>query len=129
MLDARTGRLLRTIPANPRAMQIDAGQARLYITDESGAVNRVHVVDTNTGAIVRTDTFPQFQGTSSVQQLALDTPAQRVIVASYVPGVTILDARTGRILRSRQVPNGTTQLVVDERAGGLSPPATMVWGC
>ncbi len=116
MLDARTGRPLRTITTNPRALGVDTRLARLFVTDEPCTIR---IVDTRMGAVIRNVSLPNSQGTSSVQVIAVDTWAHHVFVAGYVPGGTLLDARTGRVLKPAQLSNGTTQLVVDEHAGRI----------
>jgi hypothetical protein len=113
MLDGRTGQLLSSIPIAPRSLQIDPPLVRLFVTEEP---DTVWVLNSHTGAIEQKISLPNYQRTASAQIIALDTLSQHVFVAGYWPGVTMVDARTGKILRPRQQSNGATELAVDEQS-------------
>jgi DNA-binding beta-propeller fold protein YncE len=110
-LDGRTGHPLRSMSIWPRALVVDSQAARLFVTEEDVTV---WIVNAATGVIVQKVSLPDYQRTSSVQEIVLDRLTQHIFVAGYWPGITMLDAKTGKILRSHQQSNWTTELVLDE---------------
>jgi len=112
VLDAATGRLVRSLPFGPRdrlmAMNSQAGRLFVYTPDPS----RLRVLDAITGALLRTTRLDSGFGGS----LALDVSANRVFVIgksdTSVYGhvrISVLDATTGRLLRiTTTSPDGFT---------------------
>jgi DNA-binding beta-propeller fold protein YncE len=109
--DGRTGQQLRSMSIWPRALVVDSQAARLFVTEED---DTVWIVNATTGGIVQKVSLPNYQRTSSVQEIVLDLLTQHIFVAGYWPGITMLDAKTGKILRPRQQSNWTTELVLDQ---------------
>ncbi len=162
VLDARTGRLVRTIsiPMGPGQVVVDEVTGRAFVLASSynpflphSNTGRVYVLDTRTGAVVRTLTLP-----APPVDVAVDEAAGHVFVAVQGPsrlvsftfppvgggsgGVTssgggaermslgpgevrMLDARSGAVLRTVPVGVVPTALAVDARHGLILVAA---WG-
>ncbi len=137
MLDAATGRLLRTarVGVNPVQAALDTSANRLYVLSQRRDVNdnavgpgSVSVLDAATGALVRTT-----QVGVGVMGMAVDDRRGRVFALTQQGGVDVLDAVTGRLLRvwRRVAVAPSATLAVSPRAGHLfvalgetCPPAT-----
>jgi len=87
MFDARTLRLLRTVPLDrdPRGVMVDEPSGRVFATTMTG----VWVLDARTGRVVR-----KVNGVRRV--LAVDAHTRRAFVALTRGGVRMLDTTTGR---------------------------------
>lgn len=124
LLDARTGRLLRTTRMGlaPLAVAVDPWTARAFVLGTAllptgqpadGQAGLVGVLDTRTGALVRTVVVGQ-----GAAALAVDAPTARVFVAnSAADTVSVLDARLGVVLRTVRVGGAPAALAVDARDG------------
>lgn len=153
VLDARSGAVLRTVPVapHPAAAVVDERTARAFLlhgrvltqsTTWSGLVPPsvlgpqagpvgVTVLDARTGAVLRTLPVGGDLGNGTpfhhvIDQLAVDVRRNRVIVINRVgPGstgdgsVSVLDARTGRVLQTIGVGRLPTELAVDEATARL----------
>jgi len=127
MGDAHAGRAVRTILrgvdplSEPGAAVVDEVTSRIFVADYARA--QVNVIDTRTGALV---------GTIAVGahplRLSVDPRTARVFVLNqgYVNGadrptgagsVSMLDARTGAVLRTVPLDVNATAMTVDERRG------------
>ncbi len=122
VLDGRTGRVVRTIAAgqSPQAMVLDMSHGQLFFLD-AGPIGRdghlvgtvsVRVVDVSTGVVVR-DMHPAGLGSAG---MVFDARTDRLFVSGN-DGVTVLDAHTGRVVRSVSLPEGEPGLAVDMAAG------------
>jgi DNA-binding beta-propeller fold protein YncE len=119
MLDAVTGRVLRTtmVGAYPGPIVVSARTGRAFVASAgplaaSGASTghaRVNVLDTATGTLVRAIPIGAAAG-----GLAVDEAAGYVYVLTDT-GVAVLDATTGRLLRSIRGVIGS-EIAVDPRA-------------
>jgi DNA-binding beta-propeller fold protein YncE len=108
MLDAATGRVLRTIPvvAFPQALAVDGRIGRAFVSSEGptganggpGGPGTVTVLDTTTGAVVATVRLDARVYDAGGGAVAVDEAAGRVYVV-VENGVEILDATTGRVRR------------------------------
>jgi len=122
VLDGHTGTVVRTIAAgqSPQAMVLDARHGRLFLLD-AGPIGRdghlvgtasVRVVDVTTGVVVR-EAHPAGLGTAG---MVLDARTERLFVSGN-DGVTVLDARTERVVGRVSLPEGEPGLAVDATAG------------
>jgi len=124
VLDARSGRLLRTTPVGlyPVAVVADERASRVFVLN--GGLNldvpgTVSVLDARDGQLLRTvgvDKHPL--------AAAIDEAMGRVFVASigntgngYAATVAVLDAAWGRVLRTVPVGNSPEAVAVDARLG------------
>jgi len=127
MGDARDGRAARTILrgvdplSEPSTAVVDEVTGRLFVADYARA--RVNVIDTRTGALV---------GTVAVGahplRLSVDPRTARVFVLNQgstdgadrpigAGSVSMLDARTGTLLRTVPLDVNATAMTLDERRG------------
>ncbi len=92
MLDARSGRVLRVIPVgiSPAGMAVDTARARVYIVNQGGR-----------------DAYGAING----------TPLQLTAPLRGPGGLTILDAASGRHLRTIALGTAPTAVAVDAHAG------------
>ena len=137
MLDAGTGAPPGTVPVgqDPTAVATDGQTGRSFVLDSRGpsvpsdhgsSPGDVSMLDTVRGVVLR-----HVQVGVNPQGIAVDSRAARVIVVNQgressmprqvrpIPSsVSILDARSGALLRTVPVPDAlSAQLVVDERDG------------
>ncbi|HKO24559.1 MAG TPA: PQQ-binding-like beta-propeller repeat protein [Chloroflexota bacterium] len=94
MLDAHTGRVLRTvrISAEPHHIMLDERIGRVYVLSDDTTLS---VIDTRTGALLATRTLRHVTGGFVGYGLGVDTPADRVIVCEG-DRAHVLDARRVR---------------------------------
>src|SRR5438132_4054502 len=110
-----------TVGVGPGDIQVDEQSGRAFVINMGS--NTVSVLDTHTGALVQTvdmgrATVPAHRPTPRGPfALTIDARAGRVVVADISGGVSTLDARSGRLLRT--VPSGfwPEQVAVDTRTG------------
>jgi DNA-binding beta-propeller fold protein YncE len=136
-LDARTGAVLRTIAVGlaPSAVAIDAHTGRVFVLNSNVTVTHndvrsigrgtVSVLDARTGAVLRTVIVG-----SVPSAVTVDAHTGRVFVLNSNVTVThndvrsigrgtvsVLDARTGMMLRTIAVGTNPSAIVVDEKTG------------
>lgn len=124
VLDARNGRVIRTVPVGtaPVAIAVDARTGRAFVVNSNvfptGTISgpsSVSVLDTHTGALVRTVAVGQRAYT-----LAIDERANRVFVVNGdSDSVNVLDARTGQALHTIPVGLGPRSIAADAGAGRI----------
>jgi len=119
MLDATSGRLLRTVGGTrPGPMAVDTHTRRVFVLNGGGGTSNgvVTILDSATGRVV---------GNTPVGRLALpvtpvvDTRTGRVFVANDGGGtgsVSVLDARSGALLRTVTVGPHPFVMAVDGRS-------------
>lgn len=136
MLDARTGRLLRTLAFGhglyPYPIAVDNATGRVFIPDYGNGVRdmtaplgpgRVITLDARTGRVLRTTTV----GVGPVA-VAVDERSGRVFVLNHNDryygqqsnergSVSVLDARTGLLLRTVAVGGSPSAVAIDTRLG------------
>lgn len=118
MLDTASGRLLHTVAVgwDPTDIAIDERTKRVFVTDLEA--NMVSVLDAHTAAVLHTTpvgTLPPH----AAQRVALDTRSNHLFVAG-VTGVSMLDARTGAVLRTVTLDptdSGIVGIAVDKQTG------------
>jgi len=124
VLDARSGRLLRTTPVGlyPIAAVADERAGRVFVLN--GGLNldvpgTVSVLDARDGRLLRTIGIEKHP-----LAVAVDETTGRVFVASigntgngYAATVAVLDAASGRVLRTVPVGNSPEAVAVDARLG------------
>lgn len=112
VLDARSGEVVRLVTAgqSPDAIAVDPRTGRAFVSD-SGA-HAIQVLATRRGGYVHT------VAVGAAPLVAIDTQRQRVFVAS-ASGLSVLDGRSGALLRTHPLALDATALVVDERSGHL----------
>jgi YVTN family beta-propeller protein len=121
VLDARSGTLLTTLPmaGYGTRLAVDTATGQIYAAGYDG----LSVLDGRTGQVQRT-----IAAGGPASAVAIDSRRGRIYVAHadlpYSRGVhsgpgtvSVLDARTGAILRTRPVGIAPTSLAVDERTG------------
>jgi len=124
VIDGHTGAVIRAFATglSPRAMAPDARRGRLFIlaggrldaNNVPVGASTVRAVDEVSGAVVWT---AHAQGLGQIGGgVALDARTDRLFVADG-DGVTVLDARTGRVVRHLSLPEGEPGLAVDMAAG------------
>src|SRR5205823_1761384 len=123
-LDARSGILLRTVSVGrgPRAVAVAERTGHIFVGNSNA--DTMSMLDTRTGALLRTTRMEQ-----SPWAVAVDDRTGRVFVLgggiddAYVRPlgmsgtVSMLDARTGAVLRTVAVGVGPSAIAVDERRG------------
>jgi len=122
-LDARNGRVLRSIPVGyaPDSLALDPSGRRLFVANRIDRT--VDIVDSRTGARLRTAVVPP-----TPLQMVTDASTGRVVLASGgvsdsagTPlgsgGVSLLDARNGRLLSTTPVAGISQGLSIDHRRG------------
>ena len=110
VLDTRTGAAVRTVSVGRSldAIVVNARTGRAFLAD-SGA-GAVHVLGHAPRRYVRTVRV------GAEPLVAVDARRQRVVVASAT-GLSVLDARSGRVRRRAPLALDADALVVDERTG------------
>ena len=92
---------------------IDDRTSRAFVFNHADIPNTVSVLDTETGAPLRTVVVG-----SQYAWLAADRPASHVFLSSYDGTISMFDARSGQLLRTVTDPQlDTRQVVADERDG------------
>jgi len=133
VLDARSGRVIRTVPVGtaPVAVAVDARTGRAFVVNSNvfptGTISgpsSVSVLDTHTGALVRTVAVGQRAYTLAIDEraytLAIDERANRVFVVNGdSDSVNVLDARTGQALHTIPAGLGPRSIAVDAGAGRI----------
>lgn len=117
VLDTRSGRLLRTVPAgtNPGAVAVDERTNRAFVTNlASGSVS---ILDARSGRVLRTAAVGEFP-----LAVAVDDQTGRVFVANRnSDSVSILDATSGHVVQTVAVGTGAaaapSAVAVDARTG------------
>jgi DNA-binding beta-propeller fold protein YncE len=117
MLDTRTGLLLRTIPLTGAALGpepapvLDEGDGMLFVVEDTQQ-GRLAVLDARTGAVrqvIQVGSYPQ--------AAALDGRDGHLLVANHGEGmggsVSLIEARTGRVLRTTAVPGSPVVIMID----------------
>jgi DNA-binding beta-propeller fold protein YncE len=128
MVDATSGQVLRTIPVNGIGCSIGAGvderANHLFIPRLTG----VSVIDTRSGSVLRTIPMRQASGlrygcagSLLASPTGVDERTRRVFVGGFMgfasDGLSMLDARDGRLLRTVKPGSPALAVAVDERAG------------
>ncbi len=106
--------VIRTVAVGerPRVSVVDSQTGRLFVANYD---NTVSVLDTATGAVVRTVDVGQAVGAAQPTALTLDARAGRVFVAAQDNSVTTLDARTGAVLRTVGLASSPSDITADAR--------------
>jgi len=129
VFDARTGMVLRTVavPDQGTAFGISERNGHIFIarTATNGATT-VRMLDARRGAVLRTipiDTNPSMvvvrerTGRVYVVSGGVGSCDQRNTCSVLDSSVSVLDAATGRLLRTLRVAGGANAIGVDDRAG------------
>lgn len=96
----------------PSAIAVDGPARHAFVTNYLD--NTVTMIDTNSGAVLRT--IPVGQAPSAV---VVDAHTSRVFILNQKDSsVSMLDATTGDVLGTRYIPNSTA-LAVDEQSGHI----------
>jgi len=113
MFDTRSGDLLRTVTLNLAqrpSMALDAEIHRLFVSTDAG----VAMFDTRDGRMLRTLTLST--AFDAIAALAVDTANGYVLALDHNDrSAIVLDARSGRVLRTIRTGNGPSTLAVDSR--------------
>jgi len=111
MLDARTGRILRTIATNVAGnavgIAVDAPAGRVFVVFPGAAL----VLDARSGAVLRTVAAAQ-----SPRLVALDARSGHVFVANGDDSVSMFDVRQGMAPRTVALGGTPTGVAVDGRS-------------
>lgn len=123
MIDARTGRVLNSalVGSDPGPAVVDAATKRAFVAVRT--TGQIAVFDTHSGALLRTI----FVGPNP-SYVVVDARSARVFVANFGPAdftgeprgngsVSILDARTGNVLKTISLDLYPGALAVDARLG------------
>jgi DNA-binding beta-propeller fold protein YncE len=112
VFNARTGFLLRTVRTGGGALAVDDRTGRVFVASIDG--DSVSMLDAHSGAVLRT--IPRI----GIRPLVVDARAGHVFVPG-ARGLSMLDARTGRLLRTAALTTatGAVVLAVDEADGRL----------
>lgn len=117
MLDAASGRLLATIKvgAGPQALLVDEYSGRVFVTN--GDAGTLSLLDARSGRVIATLKQP------SAEPVAVDAAVGRVVSLSS-PGLTMLDARSGAVVRATPLggivlPYWSQNMAVDARTGRI----------
>lgn len=122
-LDVASGQVLMTVTTAdmPGGVAVDAQRAHLFVA--SGTSTRVSMRDARSGALLHTVSVGRWpEGASFMgRDLVVSEQTGRVFVANPYGGdtystVSLLDAASGRVLRTVAVGQGLTTLAVDERS-------------
>jgi YVTN family beta-propeller protein len=111
-LDARSGRVLSTIPvgADPDAVAVDQQSGAVFVITADTSVS---MLDVRHRTVVSTTVLSQ-----NLRALAVDARTHRVFVVNDLEGtVSVLDARSGAKLRTVAVGPRPSAIAVDERKG------------
>ena len=135
VLDTATGTIVRTVvvPVFPAAVAVGAAPrnaatgARVFVAGYSAnGRGCVYMLDARSGRILQTVVVyrdPSGAAPTAVVGLVVDEQTDRAFVAGYLPGsgfqgiVSMLDATSGRLLRTVRIGTHPAALVVDRRAG------------
>ena len=112
VLDARSGRVLSTIPvgADPDAVAVDQQSGAVFVITEDTSVS---ILDVRHRTVVSTTVLSQ-----DLRALAVDARTHRVFVVNDLKGtVSVLDARSGANVRTVAVGPRPNAIAVDERRG------------
>lgn len=118
MLDARSGAILRKIPAGTTAsgsdaIALDEGANRVFVANRLRRT--ITVLDAANGTLMHTIAFD-----SAVGALALDARHHRLVVdTGGGHGLTVLDTRRGALLRTISLSQQLQCLTLDARSGHL----------
>jgi len=141
VLDAKSGLLIATTPVGrrPGAIVVDGVTGRAFVLNDD---NTISVIDTRTGALVRTVTLgmphapravPYLAGVSS--EIAIDVRhGHAFVVDGNNDAVLMLDARDGSLQRTIPVGPRPLAIAADDRRGlayvvsAASRPALDRWG-
>ena len=123
VLDAATGAMLRRISNmhGPIAVAVDRRTGYVFTANE-GDGGSVSMIDTRSGAIVHTVRIARSGGVAP-NAIAVDEQRGRVFVVSYDEfgasrgHVSIVDARTGSLLKTVAVGDIATAVAISERTG------------
>jgi len=125
VLDATTGRLLRTTALHPRSNLVQ-GSYQTVSPILAARLGRVYVIDQKTGALTMLDAASgrllgsTVTGPSAWPPVVVDEHDRRLYVFHPNGGVSLLDAISGRVLRTLSQPGGQWgSPVVDERTGRI----------
>jgi len=112
MLDAASGRYLRTIPMGitPSAVAGDERTERAFIVDPGS--NTVFMLDTRSGAVVGARSM-----LVTPASVTVDVTTDQAFVTTDSPFVDVLDARSGALVRTLVVRASGGPLAVDGRSG------------
>jgi len=112
MLDATTGRIVRTIGVmNPVALGIDQRTGRAFVGQSSAQGGLVSLIDTRRGIVLRTVAMGQ-----SISAIAVDEGTERAFILDHdSQTVRVLDARTGQHLCTIGAGKYPTAVAVDTR--------------
>jgi len=123
MLDATSGRLLRTVGGtHPGPMAVDARAGRVFVLNGGGGGTpngMVSILDSVTGRVVGNTPVGRMSAGTPVTPV-VDTRTGRVFVANDGGGtgsVSVLDARSGALLRTVTVGPHPFVMAVDGRSG------------
>jgi YVTN family beta-propeller protein len=111
MLDARSGRILRTVPlaGAPVGITVDAPARRVIIANSGNST--VNMLDTVSGRVVHTVAVGAYP-----VAVALDTVNDHAFVTNRSDNtVSVIDARRGAVLRTVAVGQSPTSVAVDTR--------------
>src|SRR5256714_3208764 len=135
VLDTATGTIVRTVvvPVFPAAAAVGAAPrnaatgARVFVAGYSAnGRGCVYMLDARSGRILQTVVVyrdPSGAAPTAVVGLVVDEHTDRAFVAGYLPGsgfrgiVSMLDATSGRLLRTVRIATHPVALIVDRRAG------------
>lgn len=134
MLDAMSGRILRSMPVGPApgSYSIDGGSSPLTVDARDGRLfvshfdaTRVSMFDTRTGRLLRTIPIGHAAhvGNAAITVVAvtIDEHIHRVFVSDDASGtVTTLDSRTGQVLRAMFVGLHPVPPLIDIRRGRVT---------
>ena len=110
VLDAATGKLLRTVHVGPGPLALAVAEStnRVFVLNSNADVHyvtlgpsSVSVLDATTGTLLRTVPIPLargWPGGAGPYVAAVDERAERVVMANDDQQLVILDARTGAVL-------------------------------
>lgn len=141
-LDARRGIVLRIqhLPLLPVALAVDARVAHVFLVNSTvdifgyaAGISSISMLDTRSGAIVRTVPIPATDPPATIATIAVDAPRDRVFVLSQGPQASaqpgqpavfagdghlyVFDARSDALLRTLPTGVGPVALGVDEGTG------------
>lgn len=115
VLDARSGRVLRTIGSlRPETMTLDVGSGHVFVLSRGGGA--VDMLNGTSGQRLRTIAVGRSTGLPVAP--VVDTQAGRVFVANTADGtVSVLDSRSGATVRTVAVGTHPAAIAVDSRSG------------
>jgi len=115
VLDTRNGSVLRTVAVDgsPTEVSVDAVTGRAFVLLNPG----VATLDARTGALLHTvavGTAPDKAIVHNPQDLVVDARTSHVFVTEINDAVSVLDARSGRVLGRLPAGQGPVALALDE---------------